>query len=272
MSDRFSGSVSVFGKVNRSTYTEIEKLLEELPNFEIDEGIMLSGYFSDGVGSDFDELKAAIKKHDLWLWIQWDGHYDFSAFVEYFHNDEYWEYRADNDGVIHFSIHELAENPAITVQEFLDNQKFPDCPCVVEMLDDSEWPDGAGSTEYDNTPPMMLKESMPQLPAEMLGVVYENVMGGLSVDLCEEDMEIDELMEKHIDPELVCVVPHDTYPMSMIKAIPDMLTALVRLQVALGDFCCAFGISYDDMEDEHKELLDASNAADELIKQVKGVL
>lgn len=57
----------------------------------------------------------------------------------------------------------------------------------------------------------------------------------------------------------------------LIESSPDLLSMLVRLQVALGDFCCAMGISYDDMEDEHKELLDASNAADELIKQVKGV-
>ena len=55
------------------------------------------------------------------------------------------------------------------------------------------------------------------------------------------------------------------------KRVAELLPILVRLQVALGDFCCAVGISYDDMEDEHKELLDASNAADELIKQVKGV-
>jgi hypothetical protein len=58
----------------------------------------------------------------------------------------------------------------------------------------------------------------------------------------------------------------------LMESSPDLLAMLVRLQVALGDFCCAVGISYDDMEDEHKELLDASNAADELIKQVKGVL
>jgi hypothetical protein len=177
MSDRFSGSVSVYGKVNRSTGTEIEKLLEELPNFERDEGSMLSGYFSDGNGTDFEELKAAVKKHGLWLWIQWDGHYEFSAFVEYFHNDEHWEYQADNDGVIHFSIDELTNDPTITVQEFLDRQKLPDCPSIVE-LDWSwseEWPNGTGSTEYDAIPPMMLKESVQEIPVESLPMLLKVV-------------------------------------------------------------------------------------------------
>ena len=174
MSDRFSGSVSVYGKVNRSTCTEIEKLLEDLPNFERDEGSMLSGYFSDGCGTDFEDLKAAVKKHGLWLWIQWNGHYEFDAFVEYFHGDERWEYAADNDGVLHFSIHQLAEHPTITIQEFLDSQKFPDCSCTVE-LEDSEWPSGTGSTEYDAMPPMLLKESVQEIPVESLPMLLKVV-------------------------------------------------------------------------------------------------
>lgn len=76
-------------------------------------------------------------------------------------------------------------------------------------------------------------ESSPQLPAEMLGVAYENVMGGLSVDLCEEDDDIEEMMDQHTDPEMVCVVPFDQYPMDLIKASPKM-------QEVLGHVCFEF--------------------------------
>lgn len=69
-------------------------------------------------------------------------------------------------------------------------------------------------------------ESMPQLPAEMLGVAYENGMGGLSVDLCDEDDDIEEMMDQHMDPEMVCVVPYEQYPMDLIKAAPKMQDVL----------------------------------------------
>jgi hypothetical protein len=49
----------------------------------------------------------------------------------------------------------------------------------------------------------------------------------------------------------------------------ELLAMLVRMQCALGEFCCAFGISYGDMEDEHRDLLQASEAADALIKRAK---
>lgn len=56
----------------------------------------------------------------------------------------------------------------------------------------------------------------------------------------------------------------------LMASAPDLLAMLTRLQVALGNFCCDNCISYDDMEESHTELLDASIAADELVKKVRG--
>jgi hypothetical protein len=54
-----------------------------------------------------------------------------------------------------------------------------------------------------------MKASMPQLPGIVYGVAYEDVMGGVSVDVANHDDDelIESLMEKHTDLELVCIVP-----------------------------------------------------------------
>jgi hypothetical protein len=51
---------------------------------------------------------------------------------------------------------------------------------------------------------------------------------------------------------------------------PELLAIVKRMEVAIGNYCCANGITHDDMEDddEGKELLDACNAADELLKRL----
>lgn len=57
----------------------------------------------------------------------------------------------------------------------------------------------------------------------------------------------------------------------LIAAAPELLDMLVRMQVALGEFCCDNGISEVDMEESHVELLNVCNDADNLIKKVKAL-
>lgn len=76
----------------------------------------------------------------------------------------------------------------------------------------------------------MSKESMQQLPGSVYGVAYENAMGGVSVDPCLDDDEIEEMMESHQESELVCIVPADIYPMELIRNAPDLLSEIENLR------------------------------------------
>ena len=57
---------------------------------------------------------------------------------------------------------------------------------------------------------------------------------------------------------------------ALIESAPDLIAIVKRMEVAIGNYCCANVITHDDMEDddEGKELLDACNAADELLKRL----
>ena len=52
-------------------------------------------------------------------------------------------------------------------------------------------------------------------------------------------------------------------------AAPALVAIVKRLQIALGEFCCHNCISYTDLEESHSELLNASEAADELLSFLK---
>jgi hypothetical protein len=79
-------------------------------------------------------------------------------------------------------------------------------------------------------------EHTPQLPGSVYGVAYEDAMGGVSVDVCLDEDDVDELMEKHTDPELVCVVPAALYPMELIRNAPDLLAACEHLLLQVDEF------------------------------------
>ena len=135
MSDRFSGSVSVYGKVTEEQFSELNAVLNELGNFEDDGMETLSGYFSDCDGRDFEAIKLLVSTTDLWLVIQWTGHYEYSSFVEYYHKDLHWVFDCDNDGHLQVAIDKLQESSSMTVEDFLKTLDIPELP-EFELIED----------------------------------------------------------------------------------------------------------------------------------------
>jgi hypothetical protein len=56
--------------------------------------------------------------------------------------------------------------------------------------------------------------------------------------------------------------------LNVFLAAPDLLEMVIRLQVAFGQFCCDHCVTEQDLEDEGDDILEASRAADELLKRV----
>jgi hypothetical protein len=56
----------------------------------------------------------------------------------------------------------------------------------------------------------------------------------------------------------------------LIAAAPELLETLIRMQIALGQFCCSNCITEQDLEDGGDEILIASRAADTLIARMTG--
>lgn len=54
----------------------------------------------------------------------------------------------------------------------------------------------------------------------------------------------------------------------LIAAAPELLEAVKRLQLAIGDFCCMNCISESDLESDGSDLLDASKTADAVLAKV----
>ena len=70
----------------------------------------------------------------------------------------------------------------------------------------------------------------PQLPGVILGVAYQDAMGGVSVDIIDEDDEVDEVLEDYTDPELCAIVPLTSMnDIAKVKHAEKLFTALTDL-------------------------------------------
>ncbi len=75
----------------------------------------------------------------------------------------------------------------------------------------------------------MENECVRQLPHATYGVAYEDAMRGISVDLCLEDecgTIPRELLDRHTDSELVCIVPASDVPLTLCLSAPKLFEAL----------------------------------------------
>lgn len=91
--------------------------------------------------------------------------------------------------------------------------------------DDGEYEECYSHVVRDEEP----RESTPHLPGAAYGLAYEDVMGGVSVDLYLDEDDPQEVLANRDEAELVVVVSAGDSPPSVFDAAPDMLDALERV-------------------------------------------
>lgn len=79
----------------------------------------------------------------------------------------------------------------------------------------------------------MERELTPQLPGIVNGVAYEDCMGGPSVDIVDDESDLEEAMDKHVDSEHVYIIPASHCSIDMLRVAPEMHEALKKCLDAL---------------------------------------
>lgn len=128
MADRFAGTVRIGGKITHAQKTALLQILEEMRMYDVDE---LDDFnFQECVCEDFEPLRDYCIAQNIPLTVEWFGHYDQQAYVEYYINgaESVFECNASSEIVITESY--LQERQHMFVKDVLDGLGIPDFPAL----------------------------------------------------------------------------------------------------------------------------------------------
>lgn len=126
MADRFSGTVSIGGKVAQEQFEKCSELLDACVNEERnDDG---SWYFSECTTQDFLPLVEYCIEHGIALCLHWDAKHGEDSTLEYWVDGKYKQFLSSGDGVVAIRLTELQERTGITIAQFIDKLDIPDFP------------------------------------------------------------------------------------------------------------------------------------------------
>ena len=126
MADRFSGTISIGGKL---TAEQEKTLREHLVGLVEDDDLEIS-YFSECAYDGATELVEYCKSQNIPLAIQWDAKWEFGSFIEYWVDGNYKQYDCDVEGNIVVSVAYLQDRVDRSVAAVIDGLEIPEFPAL----------------------------------------------------------------------------------------------------------------------------------------------
>jgi hypothetical protein len=131
MADRFSGEITLGGKIARERLERCKELLCGCLESEMDD--TGQGLFNECVSNDFEELVKYCLSNDIALCIQWYQKYEYGAQIQFWVDGKHKCFATNTEDEIVVALEELQSNSELTVADFisqLDIPEFPDLEIV----------------------------------------------------------------------------------------------------------------------------------------------